>query len=82
MLVGDLELQALNYWVRTRGISTLGTCEISFIAFNCMEAFQFHLACTNKICDALRDLVAFVQFKKREKHPWRSINFSKVSGFS
>ena len=24
------------------------------------------------ICDALRDLVPFVQFKKREKHPWRS----------
>ena len=27
----------------------------------------------------LRDLVAFVQFKKREKHRWRSINFSKVA---
>ena len=25
------------------------------------------------ICGALRDLVAFVQFKKREKHPWRSV---------
>ena len=32
-------------------------------------------------CDALLDLVAFVQFKKREKHPWRSVNFSKVAGF-
>ena len=30
------------------------------------------------ICDALRDLVLFVQFKKREKHPWRSVTFSKV----
>ena len=29
-------------------------------------------------CGALRDLVPFVQFKKREKHPWRSVNFSKV----
>ena len=28
------------------------------------------------ICGALRDLVPFVQFKKREKHPWRSANFS------
>ena len=26
---------------------------------------------------ALRDLVPFVQFKKREKHPWSSVNFSK-----
>ena len=23
--------------------------------------------------DTLRDLVPFVQFKKREKHPWRSV---------
>ena len=33
-----------------------------------------------RICDALRDLVPFVQFKKREKHLWRSVNFSKVAG--
>ena len=32
------------------------------------------------ICDALRDLVPFLQFKKHEKHPWRSVNFSKVAG--
>ena len=31
-------------------------------------------------CNALRDLVPFVQFKKREKHPRRSVNFSKVAG--
>ena len=30
-----------------------------------------------EIGDALRDLVAFAQFKKREKHPWRSVNFVK-----
>ena len=30
----------------------------------------------------MRDLVVFVQFKKREKHPLRSVNFSKVAGFS
>ena len=28
------------------------------------------------ICDALRNLVPFAQFKKRERHPWRS-NFTK-----
>ena len=33
-------------------------------------------------CGALRDLILFVQFKKREKHPWRSVNFSKVEDFS
>ena len=31
-------------------------------------------------CGALRDLVPFVQFKKREKHPWRRVDFSKVAG--
>ena len=31
-------------------------------------------------CDVLLDLVPFVQFKKREKHPWRSVTFSKVAG--
>ena len=30
--------------------------------------------------DALRDLEPFVQFKKRQKHPWRSVTFSKVAG--
>ena len=30
----------------------------------------------NIICDALRDLVPFVQFKKREKQPWMSVTFS------
>ena len=30
------------------------------------------------ICGALRDLASFAQFKKREKHPWRSVNFSKL----
>ena len=35
------------------------------------------------ICDdALRDLVPFVQFKKREKHPWRSVTFSKGADLS
>ena len=32
--------------------------------------------------DALRNLVPFVQFKKREKHLWRSVTFSEVAGFS
>ena len=34
-----------------------------------------------EICDVLCDLVPFVQFKKREKHPRRSVNFNKVAGF-
>ena len=31
------------------------------------------------MCGVLPDLVSFVQFKKRQKHSWRSVNFSKVA---
>ena len=34
------------------------------------------------ICDALCDLVLFVQFKKHENSPWRSDTFTNVAGFS
>ena len=33
------------------------------------------------MCYALRDLVPFVQYKICEKHPWKSVTFSKVAGF-
>ena len=32
------------------------------------------------ICNVLRNLVPFVQFKKRDKHLWKSGIFSKVTG--
>ena len=37
---------------------------------------------TKHICDALRDLVSFVQFKIVKKHPRRSVTFSKAADFS
>ena len=30
--------------------------------------------------ESLRDLVIYLQFKKRQKHSWRSIAFNKVAG--
>ena len=33
------------------------------------------------ICEALRNLVPFAQFKKREKNLLRSVTFSIVAGF-
>ena len=30
-------------------------------------------------CETLRDLVPYVQFEKREKHPWRKLTFSKLT---
>ena len=38
--------------------------------------------CSWNVCGALCDLVPCGQFKKREKHPWRSVTFSKVAGSS
>ena len=40
---------------------------------------QVHLS-IEIICDALRDLTLFLQFKKREQHLWMSVTFSKVAG--
>ena len=31
------------------------------------------------VCDAMCNLVAFVQLKRHKKHPWRSVDFSKVN---
>ena len=45
-----------------------------------MDIFNKREQYGGKICAVLCDLVPFVQFKKREKHPWRSANFSKVAG--
>ena len=33
------------------------------------------------VCDVLRDLVPFVQFKKLGKQPSRSVTFTKVARF-
>ena len=47
---------------------------------NICERLLLSMSGTLLICGALRDLVQFVQFKKREKHLWKSANFSKVAG--
>ena len=43
---------------------------------------KFTLCVSGSICDALRDLVPWAQFKKREKHPWRSVTFSEACNFT
>ena len=44
-----------------------------FSAF--LANFQHGFLKILKICDALRNLVYFVQFKNREKHSWKSVIF-------
>ena len=43
--------------------------------------FQFSGIDSKFWYDNLLDLIPFVQFKKREKHPWRNIAFGKDKGF-
>ena len=40
------------------------------------QAFCKSKQSNNKSCDALRDLVRFLQFKRSERHPWRSVYFN------
>ena len=39
---------------------------------------QEYFLLQRRIYGVLRDLVPFIQFKKREKHPWRNVNFSRL----
>ena len=41
--------------------------------------FMLLLGSFINICDVLRDLVPFVQFEKREKHPWKSVTFGSCN---
>ena len=51
--------------------------------FKIKELKGHYLSCFGVcICDSLRYLVPFVQFKKHGKHLWGSDTFSKVAGFS
>ena len=47
---------------------------------NLMESKYRFFFWRSSICDDLRDLVPFVQFKICEKHPWRGVTLSKVAG--
>ena len=72
-LFGRSQLQVFDY---------LCSC-LCLLFFNCVQVPTIADIKISSICGALRDLVVpFVQFKKREKHPWRSVNFSKVAGFT
>ena len=44
-----------------------------------MAILTYFMALVIHTCGALRDLVPFVQFKKRENHPWKSVNFKPAT---
>ena len=63
-----------------KGLMTLGALVTQqiIIFLNTMLRITLSLMANFQV-DALHNLVPFVQFSKREKLPWRSIIFSKVS---
>ena len=81
-LYGPFLWMGFNYPKATeprRGGTLLFTTELpsilSFLKKLLPTIFQFSRIDSKFWCDVLRDLVPFVQFKKREKHPWRSVTF-------
>ena len=53
-----------------------------YMRFFCTQRwYQIHMQSKKGLCVALHNLVPFVQFKKREKQPWRSVTFSKAAGW-
>ena len=49
----------------------------SFSMYTFKQTFRYNTKMST--CDALRNLASIVQFKKRQRHPWRSVTFSKVN---
>ena len=54
----------------------------TFLLLTWQNSFWFSIfyVLFSKIFDALRNLLPFVQFKKREKHPWRSVTLNCTNG--
>ena len=57
--------------------ATMNEKSVFYLSSLLLHSFILIYHC-NVICDALRASVPFVKFKEHEKHPWRSVNFSKV----
>ena len=47
-----------------------------FSMYTFKQTFRYNTKMST--CDALRDLASIVQFKKRQRHPWSSVTFSKL----
>ena len=52
---------------------------VSLIYFTVIRCISVWQKLQSFICDALRDLVPFVQFKKCKKHPWRSVTLKPTT---
>ena len=69
-------------WTKNRQQDDTGHMGVFHYSYWKLSQNCYKILCFFFICDALHDLVPFVQFKTREKHPWRSVTFSKVAGWN
>ena len=70
----------ISLWFSTNVIAYCKQLSLVFFGSNVAFLFLIYSRKYKNICDTFHDLVPFVPFKKREKHPWRSVTFSKVAG--
>ena len=77
-VLNDLNVAFIAHFELIHHINTLRL--LILWASNSLQGYPLKASCEKTICVALRDLVSFVQFKKCQKHPWRSVTFSKVAG--
>ena len=74
--------QILHFIFTKRNITKLKKCKTGkFIIWNSFRPSPKWIMTYLTLikCDALRDLVPFLQFKKRQ-HPWKNVTFRKVAG--
>ena len=67
VFVFNLNQKKLNQWLYTSVI-----CGSSILNVRNKQCKSYLIT----ICGALHNLVPFVQFKKREKQPWKSVTFN------
>ena len=68
--LGHSGIRCLKYYILPISVDIL-IVNIRMIRVNVKYLSRLH-----EVQDFLRDMVPFVQFQKREKHPWTSVTFS------
>ena len=81
-LITLFQSKAKNYYIGSPFEITFGkTFSLTLQHFS-FHSFLYHELWFANISVALRYLVSYAQFKKREKQRWRSVTFSKVANWA
>ena len=73
---------AKNYYVSSTFKITFGKTFFLTLQHFSVHSFLYHELWFANISVALRYLVSYAQFKKREKQRWRNVTFSKVANWA